>query len=147
MASALFSEVDLPKRLIPGSIALGAFTFTMTALPGTPAIQNAIPMPYFGTTPFAAPGLGLIGGAVMLVLGTLWLVRRAASAAAQGEGYGAHAQTLSPQEPMQHSLSPSLPQAAAGAPRRPAPAPQHPSTPAPQHPSTPWPAPWPRWSR
>ena len=90
MATALFREVDLPKRLIPGTIALGAFTFTMTALPGTPAIQNAIPMPYFGTTPFAAPGLGLIGGAVMLVLGTLWLVRRAAKAAAQGEGYGTH---------------------------------------------------------
>ena len=90
MASALFREVDLPKRLIPGTIALGAFTFTMTALPGTPAIQNAIPMPYFGTTPFAAPGLGLIGGAVMLVLGTLWLVRRAAQATAQGEGYGLH---------------------------------------------------------
>ncbi len=90
MASALFREVDLPKRLIPGTIALGAFTFTMTALPGTPAIQNAIPMPYFGTTPFAAPGLGLIGGAVMLVLGTLWLLRRASKAAAQGEGYGQH---------------------------------------------------------
>lgn len=90
MATALFREVDLPKRLIPGTIALGAFTFTMTALPGTPAIQNAIPMPYFGTTPFAAPGLGLMGGAVMLVLGTLWLVRRASKAAAQGEGYGTH---------------------------------------------------------
>jgi H+/gluconate symporter-like permease len=60
----------------------------MTALPGTPAIQNAIPMPYFGTTPFAAPGLGLIGGAVMLVLGVLWLTRRAASARSRGEGYG-----------------------------------------------------------
>ena len=90
IATALFRQADLPKRLIPGTIALGAFTFTMTALPGTPAIQNAIPMPYFGTTPFAAPGLGLIGGAVMLVLGTLWLVRRASKAAAQGEGYGAH---------------------------------------------------------
>lgn len=103
MATALFREVDLPKRLIPGTIALGAFTFTMTALPGTPAIQNAIPMPYFGTTPFAAPGLGLIGGAVMLVLGTLWLVRRAAKAAAQGEGYGthdeAHQDKLAPQAP------------------------------------------------
>ena len=103
MATALFREVDLPKRLIPGTIALGAFTFTMTALPGTPAIQNAIPMPYFGTTPFAAPGLGLIGGAVMLVLGTLWLLRRAAKAAAQGEGYGthddAHQDKLDPQSP------------------------------------------------
>lgn len=63
IAAALFRQAALPKRLIPGTIALGAFTFTMTALPGTPAIQNAIPMPYFGTTPFAAPGLGLIGGA------------------------------------------------------------------------------------
>jgi len=88
IAAALFCRADVPQRLIPGTIALGAFTFTMTALPGTPAIQNAIPMPFFGTTPFAAPGLGLIGGAVMLVLGTLWLMRRAASAKARGEGFG-----------------------------------------------------------
>jgi H+/gluconate symporter-like permease len=88
IAAALFRQADLPKRLIPAAIALGAFTFTMTALPGTPAIQNAIPMPYFGTTPFAAPGLGLIGGAVMLALGMLWLGRRAAAARTHGEGYG-----------------------------------------------------------
>jgi len=60
----------------------------MTALPGTPAIQNAIPMPYFGTTPFAAPGLGLIGGAVMGMLGAVWMLRRARQAAAAGEGNG-----------------------------------------------------------
>jgi len=90
IAAALFREADIPKRLIPGTIALGAFTFTMTALPGTPAIQNAIPMPYFGTTPFAAPGLGLIGGAVMAVFGLLWLQRRARLARASGEGYGEH---------------------------------------------------------
>lgn len=88
IAAELFRAVDLPKRLVPATIALGAFTFTMTALPGTPAIQNAIPMPYFGTTPFAAPVLGMIGGAVMLVLGIGWLLRRARLAAAAGEGYG-----------------------------------------------------------
>ncbi|WP_119154960.1 GntP family permease [Caldimonas tepidiphila] len=88
IAAALFRAADIPKRLIPATIALGAFTFTMTALPGTPAIQNAIPMPFFKTTPFAAPGLGLIGGAVMAVFGTLWLMRRAAAAARAGEGYG-----------------------------------------------------------
>lgn len=53
-----------PARLIPETIAPGAFTFTMTALPGTPSIRNAIPMATVGTTPFAAPGLGLIAGAV-----------------------------------------------------------------------------------
>jgi H+/gluconate symporter-like permease len=87
LAAELFREADLPRRLVPGTIALGAFTFTMTALPGTPAIQNAIPMPYFGTTPFAAPGLGMIGGATMLAIGLAWLHRRAARARAAGEGY------------------------------------------------------------
>ncbi|MCC5969358.1 MAG: GntP family permease [Pararhodobacter sp.] len=85
IASALFQEADLPKRLIPATIALGAFTFTMTALPGTPAIQNAIPMPYFGTTPFAAPGLGVITALIMLGLGWAWLERRARTL---GPGYG-----------------------------------------------------------
>lgn len=77
IAAHLFREADLPKVLIPATIALGAFTFTMTALPGTPAIQNAIPMPYFGTTPFAAPGLGVLTGLFMLGCGWLWLERRA----------------------------------------------------------------------
>jgi H+/gluconate symporter-like permease len=88
IAAALFRAAHIPKRLIPASIALGAFTFTMTALPGTPAIQNAIPMPYFKTTPFAAPGLGIIAGIIMLVFGMIWLLRRAASAARSDEGYG-----------------------------------------------------------
>jgi H+/gluconate symporter-like permease len=89
IAAALFRQADIPKRLIPATIALGAFTFTMTALPGTPAIQNAIPMPYFGTSPFAAPGLGVITAAVMFTLGMLWLQHRARKLAT--EGYGDHA--------------------------------------------------------
>jgi H+/gluconate symporter-like permease len=90
IAKSLFREQDIPKRLIPGAIALGSFTFTMTALPGTPAIQNAIPTAYFHTTPFAAPGLGTIGGMIMFVAGVWWLNRRANRARAAGEGYGQH---------------------------------------------------------
>jgi len=104
IATALFLEANLPRRLIPATIALGAFTFTMTALPGTPAIQNAIPMPFFGTTPFAAPGLGLLAGAVMLSLGLLWLERRAAAAARAGEGYGSASAPVA--EPPPKSLRP-----------------------------------------
>ena len=87
VAAALFRQAKVPHRLIPAAISLGAFTFTMTALPGTPAIQNAIPMAYFGTTLFAAPGLGLIASAVILGFGLWWLRRVEAAARAAGEGY------------------------------------------------------------
>ncbi len=90
ISKVMFYMADIPKRLIPATIALGAFTFTMTALPGTPAIQNAIPMPYYQTTAFAAPGLGIIGGLIMFGLGMVWLSSRARKAKAAGEGYGDH---------------------------------------------------------
>jgi H+/gluconate symporter-like permease len=88
MAQALFRAANIPGRLMPAAIALGTSTFTMTALPGTPAIQNAIPMPFFGTTPFAAPGLGVIAAAIMLAFGLWWLGRAEAVARRRGEGYG-----------------------------------------------------------
>jgi H+/gluconate symporter-like permease len=89
MAHQLFRAAAIPRRLMPAAIALGTTTFTMSALPGTPAIQNAIPMPFFGTTPFAAPGLGFIAAIVMFGFGMWWLGRAEGSARAKGEGYGA----------------------------------------------------------
>jgi H+/gluconate symporter-like permease len=89
VADALFRQAAVPHRLIPPAIALGAFTFTMTALPGTPAIQNAIPMPVFGTTLFAAPVLGVLASAVMLGFGLWWLRLVETRARAAGEGYSA----------------------------------------------------------
>lgn len=90
VAVALFRAAGAPKRLIPGAIVLGSATFTMSAIPGTPAIQNAIPMPYFGTDPFAAPGIGMIAALVMAAFGMLWINHRSRSAALAGEGYGDH---------------------------------------------------------
>ncbi len=90
IAADIFRKNDVPKRLIPGSIALGSFTFTMTALPGTPQIQNTIAMPFFGTTAYAAPVLGVIASLAMFGLGMLWLKKREAVAKANGEGYGNH---------------------------------------------------------
>ena len=90
LANILFKEADIPKRLIPGTIALGAFTFTMTAIPGSPEIQNVIPMSYFGTDTFAAPVIGIIASIIMFTLGMLWLTKRAKDARRNGEGYGNH---------------------------------------------------------
>ncbi len=87
MAQSLFRDANIPKRLIPAAVALGTSTFTMTALPGTPAVQNAIPMPFFGTTPFAAPGLGMIAAAIMFLFGLWWLARAEGRARRAGLGY------------------------------------------------------------
>jgi H+/gluconate symporter-like permease len=87
MAITLFRAADIPRRLMPAAIALGTSTFTMTAFPGTPAVQNAIPMPFFGTTPFAAPGIGIIASLIMLGFGLWWLARAEAAARRKGEGF------------------------------------------------------------
>ncbi|HVX75225.1 MAG TPA: GntP family permease [Bradyrhizobium sp.] len=88
MAQELFRAAGIPRRLMPASIVLGTSTFTMSALPGTPSIQNAIPMPFFGTTPFAAPGLGILASLIMLGFGLWWLHREQGIARKNGEGFG-----------------------------------------------------------
>jgi H+/gluconate symporter-like permease len=89
-AAELFRASDIPKRLIPGTIALGAFSFTMDSLPGTPQIQNIIPTSFFGTTAWAAPWLGTIGSVFILIVGLAYLESRRRKAAVAGEGYGAN---------------------------------------------------------
>ena len=87
-ANAIFQEADFPRRLIPGCIALGAFGCTMTAIPGTPQIQNLIPTKYLGTDAFAAPVFGLIGAAIIYVLAIIWLETRKHRMMANGERFG-----------------------------------------------------------
>ena len=87
-AAEMFRQSNIPKRLIPATIALGAFSFTMDALPGTPQIQNIIPTTFFNTTAWAAPWLGLIGSLFVLGIGMLYLRRQLGKALRAGEGYG-----------------------------------------------------------
>jgi len=87
-AAELFRQGNIPKRLIPGTIALGAFTFTMDALPGTPQIQNIIPTTFFKTTTWAAPWLGTLGSVFILAAGMAYLEWRRRGALKSGEGYG-----------------------------------------------------------
>jgi H+/gluconate symporter-like permease len=102
-AAELFRQSDIPKRLIPGTIALGAFTFTMDALPGTPQIQNIIPTSFFGTTTWAAPWLGSIGAVFILAVGFTYLEWRRRVARRNGEGYGDAATLLNEPAPFAES--------------------------------------------
>ncbi|MEL6542380.1 MAG: GntP family permease [Pseudomonadota bacterium] len=85
----LMHEANIPKRLFCGALALGAGTFTLTALPGTPSIHNVIPTLTLGTDLFAAPLLGLFGGTLMFVMGMVYLERERVKALAAGEGFEA----------------------------------------------------------
>jgi len=87
-AAEMFRQSDIPKRLIPCTIALGAFTFTMDALPGTPQIQNIIPTTFFKTTTWAAPILGIVGSLFVLALGMAYIESRRHAARRHKEGYG-----------------------------------------------------------
>ena len=89
-AAELFRQSNIPKRLIPATVALGAFSFTMDALPGTPQIQNIIPGSFFGTNAWAAPWLGLIGSLFIIVVGLAWLDRQRSKAQANNEQYGSN---------------------------------------------------------
>jgi len=87
-AAEMFRQGGIPKRLIPGTIALGAFTFTMDSLPGTPQIQNIIPTTFFKTDTWAAPWLGVAGGIFILICGMTYLEWQRRKALAANEGYG-----------------------------------------------------------
>ncbi len=55
----LFKEANLPRHLTVACLVTGSATYTMTSLPGSPALTNVIPTQYLGTTLTAAPVLGI----------------------------------------------------------------------------------------
>ncbi|MBR8743508.1 GntP family permease [Nocardiopsis sp. MG754419] len=59
----------------------------MTALPGSPQVQNIIPGQFFGTGSFAGPGIGLLGGALIFGFGLLWLEYRRTVLIRKGETF------------------------------------------------------------
>lgn len=87
LALELFRAADVPRRLIPASIGLGILTFTMTALPGTPQVQNIIPGTVFGTGIFAAPGIGILATVIIFGAGMAWLEFRSRRLHARGESF------------------------------------------------------------
>jgi H+/gluconate symporter-like permease len=87
-AAEMFRQANIPKRLIPATIAFSAFTITMDALPGTPQIQNVIPTAFFRTDAYAAPWLGIISATFTAVCCLLYLEWQRRRAIDRGEGYG-----------------------------------------------------------
>lgn len=87
LAVSMFRQADIPRRLMPATITAGMMTFAMTALPGTPQIQNLIPTDYFNTTATAAPIMGLAASLVMGGGAYFYLSRREKSLKKAGYGF------------------------------------------------------------
>ncbi len=83
----LLQEADIPKRLFCAALALGAGTYTLTALPGTPSIHNVIASVALGTDLFAGGWLGILGAVIMFGIGMWYLERQRHLAKAKGEHF------------------------------------------------------------
>lgn len=89
---AIFRKADLPRYLIPAVIGSGIFTW-VNMLPGNPAIVNIIPTQYLGTTPMAAPALGIIAAVIAFVLTILYFSYEVRKAKKKGIGFVADEDT------------------------------------------------------
>ncbi len=85
-ALVLFRAADLPRRFIPGAMAFGPVTFTMTSA-GSPEIQNWIPIQFLNTSPWAAWEASFITAVFMIAVGSWWLRRMLVRARAAGEKF------------------------------------------------------------
>lgn len=83
----LFKKADISKELFPACMLFGCATFTMVAVPGTPAISNIIPTNYFGTNAYAAPVLGIIASILMFIMGYCYLMWADRRLHAKGIGF------------------------------------------------------------
>lgn len=83
----LLQEANIPKRLFCGALALGAGTFTLTTLPGTPSIHNVISSVALGSDLFAGFWIGTVGGVAMFFLGIWYLERQRKLAISNGEAF------------------------------------------------------------
>lgn len=88
----LMREANLPKRLWAAATSVGAGTFTMTALPGTPSIHNVISASSLGTDLFAGGWIGIFAALIMGGLGMWYVERGWRIARANGEGFVENAQ-------------------------------------------------------
>ena len=110
----LSEQANIPKRLLCGGIALGAGTFTMTALPGSPSIHNVIAASALGTDLYAGAALGLIAAGIMFGLGMWYLESQRKKAASNNENFVANSKDQidviadSDMPPLWRSLSPLL---------------------------------------
>lgn len=86
IGKTMYEKLDIPWELTMAG-ALGSATFTMTMMPGSPQLTNIVPTTYLGTTPMAAPVLGIIASIIMVVLGIAYIAYAVKRYEKKGTGF------------------------------------------------------------
>lgn len=84
---ALFKEADIPRKLFPAMSICMAGTTCMTFLPGAPSVPNLVPTEALGTSIYAAPVIGIIGGVAVFVMDYIFFTQMIRLAAKKGEHF------------------------------------------------------------
>lgn len=87
LAKPIFKECDIAWHLFLASFALGAASFTMGMIPGSPDTSNVITANGCGVTTTAAPVLGIVGSVITVILGCIYIKIALKRSQAKGEGY------------------------------------------------------------
>lgn len=86
IAKDLFRELNIPWHFY-GVAALGSATYALGMLPGAPDVMNLAPTTILGTTPMAAPVLGILGTIMMIIMSCIYVSRRLKKAEVNGESF------------------------------------------------------------
>lgn len=83
IAVQLFKNTNISRRLIPGAISAGTWTWSMTG-PGSPSIQNVVAMRYLGTSSTAAFLPATVSAIVQFIMIFAWFEYRTRSLTKKG---------------------------------------------------------------
>lgn len=87
IAKPIFKEMDIPWHLFLAAFFPGIATFSMTMLPGTPAIQNIIPTSYLGTTVTSGAWIGIVTAIFVIILNVWYMNYAIKRTEKRGETY------------------------------------------------------------
>jgi H+/gluconate symporter-like permease len=83
---SIFKKLDIPWHFVIAVAVYGGSMWT-AILPGSPAIQNLIPIKYLGTDPKAAPVIGILSAVTCIVFGAWYIWFQLGRNEKRGEGF------------------------------------------------------------
>lgn len=87
LCKRIFKQYDIPWHLYMAIHSAGGNLFAATMLPGSPAVQNLIPVEMLGTDPMAAPIMGTIVALFAIICSVIYIRWQLMRADSRGEGF------------------------------------------------------------